>query len=226
MTSNLVKERLIVFTRYPEPGKTKTRLIPALGAKGAANLQRQMTEHTMVRTREIKRLRFLSVEVYFSGGNPELMRHWLGWDITYQPQCAGDLGERMASAFQVSFAAGMTEVVIIGTDCPDLNASIMTQAFEMLKEKDLVLGPSQDGGYYLIGLRRLVPELFKGIHWSTAEVLQQTARIAQKLELAVAYLSVLNDVDCPEDLWVWNSDGFYRSSVTLGKEKSQPTDES
>lgn len=200
MTSNRGKERLIIFTRYPEPGKTKTRLIPALGAKGAANLQRQMTEHTIDRVRELTTFRLLSVEVYFSGGNLELMQDWLGWDVTYQPQCAGDLGERMVSAFQASFAAGMTGVVIIGTDCPDLNTSMMAKAFELLNEKDLVLGPARDGGYYLIGLRRLIPELFKGISWSTAEVLQQTVAIAQKLELVVAYLSVLNDIDRPEDL--------------------------
>jgi hypothetical protein len=109
----------------------------------------------------------------------------------------------MASAFQGSFETGMNSVVLIGTDCPDLNASLLAQAFQALKQHDLVLGPAEDGGYYLIGLRRLIPELFTGISWSTAEVLQQTQSIAQRLGLAVAYLPLLSDVDRPEDLWVW-----------------------
>jgi hypothetical protein len=106
----------------------------------------------------------------------------------------------MASAFQASFEAGINATVIIGTDCPDLNAQLMAQAFQALHQHDLVLGPAQDGGYYLIGLRRLIPELFTGIRWSTAEVLQQTHTIAQKLELAVGFLPLLSDVDRPEDL--------------------------
>jgi hypothetical protein len=112
----------------------------------------------------------------------------------------------MASAFQASFEVGMNAVVIIGIDCPDLNAQLIAQAFQKLRQYDLVLGPAQDGGYYLIGLRRSIPELFTGISWSTAEVLQQTLDIAQELKLSVAQLALLRDVDRPEDLSVWNPD--------------------
>ena len=98
----------------------------------------------------------------------------------------------------------MNAVVLIGTDCPDLNAQLIAEAFQALGEHDLVLGPAIDGGYYLIGLRRLIPELFTGIPWSTSAVLRQTLRIAQKLELAVAQLPLLSDVDRPEDLPIWN----------------------
>jgi rSAM/selenodomain-associated transferase 1 len=109
----------------------------------------------------------------------------------------------MASAFQASFAAGMTAGVLIGSDCPELNAPLMAEAFQLLRQHDLVLGPALDGGYYLIGVRRLIPELFTGIPWSTAEVLQQTLSIAQQLGLTVAKLPLLSDVDRPEDLSVW-----------------------
>ncbi len=195
-----MSECLIIFTRYPEPGKTKTRLIPALGAEGAATLQRQMTEHTLAQVKELQAKRLVSVEVYFVGGNQQLMQSWLGTSVIYRQQGDGDLGRRMAIAFQTALEAGKQRVVVIGTDCPDLKAQLMVKAFHALEQHDLVLGPAQDGGYYLIGLCRLIPELFTGISWSTAEVLQQTMSIAQRLELAVAYLPRLSDVDRPEDL--------------------------
>lgn len=200
----VVKERLIIFTRYPEPGKTKTRLIPVLGEEGAATLQRQMTESTLAEVKKLSRFYPLSVEVHFAGGNEQLMQDWLGSSIIYRRQTEGDIGCRMASAFQESFEAGMDSIILIGIDCPNLNAQLMVQAFQALERHDLVLGPAQDGGYYLIGLRRFVPELFIGISWSTNEVLQQTQKIIQRLELAVAYLPLLSDIDRPEDLSLWN----------------------
>ena len=199
-----MKERLIIFTRYPEPGKTKTRLIPVLGEEGAATLQRQMTESTLAEVKKVSRFYPSSMEVHFAGGNEQLMQDWLGSSIIYRRQTEGDIGCRMASAFQESFEAGIDSIVLIGIDCPDLNAQLMVQAFQALDRHDLVLGPARDGGYYLIGLRRLVPELFIGISWSTNEVLQQTQKIIQRLELAVAYLPLLSDIDRPEDLSLWN----------------------
>lgn len=199
-----MKERLIIFTRYPEPGKTKTRLIPVLGEEGAATLQRQMTESTLAEVKKVSRFYPSSMEVHFAGGNEQLMQDWLGSSIIYRRQTEGDIGCRMASAFQESFEAGIDSIVLIGIDCPDLNAQLMVQAFQALDRHDLVLGPARDGGYYLIGLRRLVPELFIGISWSTNEVLQQTQNIIQRLELAVAYLPLLSDIDRPEDLSLWN----------------------
>ncbi|HEY9671278.1 MAG TPA: TIGR04282 family arsenosugar biosynthesis glycosyltransferase [Waterburya sp.] len=194
------KECLIVFTRYPEPGKTKTRLIPALGAEGAATLQRQMTEQKLAEVNKLQTFYPVSVEIHFTGGNEAVMQEWLGSNLIYRQQNEGDIGCRMAAAFEISFRAGMDRVVLIGIDCPDLNAQLMAEAFHALHEHDLVLGPALDGGYYLIGLRRLIPQLFTGIRWSTAEVLSQTLKIAQSLDLAVAKLPWLSDVDYPEDL--------------------------
>lgn len=174
-----------------------------LGAEGAATLQRKMTEHKLAEVKKLQTFSKLSLEVHFTGGNEQLMQDWLGSSIIYQQQSEGDIGCRMGSAFQASFEAGMNHVVLIGTDCPDLNAQLLAQAFQSLEQHDLVLGPAEDGGYYLIGLRRLIPELFIGISWSTAEVLQQTQSIARNIGLAVAYLPLLSDIDRPEDLWVW-----------------------
>lgn len=191
---------LIVFTRYPEPGKTKTRLIPALGEEGATNVHRQMAEHTLANIKKLQDFYPLSTEVHFVGGNFDLMQKWLGAGIVYRNQVEGDLGWRITSAFHNAFTSGMERVAIIGTDCPGLNADIIQQAFDLLSNYDLVLGPATDGGYYLIGLHRLVPELFKEINWGTSEVLQKTLAIAASLDLAVAFLPPLSDVDRPEDI--------------------------
>jgi rSAM/selenodomain-associated transferase 1 len=195
---------LIVFTRYPEPGKTKTRLIPALGAQGAANLQRQMTEHTISQVKALQNTLPIWTEIRFAGGNQQLMQEWLGSDLIYQEQGEGDLGSRMARSLASAFRNGAQQVVIIGTDCPSVNAQTLTQAFEQLQLNcDLVLGPAVDGGYYLIGLRRPIPELFINIDWGTAQVFSQTVNTAKQLQLSVAYLPEKADIDRPEDLPLW-----------------------
>jgi rSAM/selenodomain-associated transferase 1 len=200
---NIAKQHLIIFTRYPEPGLTKTRLMPALGAEGAANLQRQMTEYTLSKVRELQKAIAISVEVRFTGGNLELMQSWLGTDLIYQSQGEGDLGKRMTRSLLDAFDAGARQVVIIGTDCPGVNAQILTKAFAELQQCDIVLGPAVDGGYYLIGLQRPFLELFLDINWGTSQVLQQTVAICHQLNLSVAYLASLADVDRPEDLSIW-----------------------
>lgn len=197
------KQHLIIFTRYPEPGKTKTRLIPVLGSVGAANIQRQMTEYTIFQVQELQKAIAISVEVRFAGGDSQLMQDWLGLDLVYQSQGEGDLGSRMARSLGNAFQCGAENVIIIGTDCPGVNAQILVTAFENLHAFDLVLGPAIDGGYYLIGLRQPIPELFVNIEWGTAQVFQKTVDIAQKLNLSHVNLSPLADVDRPEDLPIW-----------------------
>ncbi|WP_017319132.1 TIGR04282 family arsenosugar biosynthesis glycosyltransferase [Mastigocladopsis repens] len=201
--SETAKQHLIIFTRYPKPGETKTRLIPALGTEGAANLQRQMTEHTLFQVKQLQSSSAISFEVRFAGGNLQLMQDWLGYELVYRPQGEGDLGSRMAQSFFNAFQAGAEKVIIIGTDCPGVNVEILGKAFEQLQHSNLVLGPAVDGGYYLIGLQRPVPELFINIDWGTSQVLQQTIDIAQTLNLSVAYLASLADIDRPEDLPIW-----------------------
>ena len=194
------RQHLIIFTRYPEPGKTKTRLIPALGDVGAANLHKQMTEHTIFQVKELQKITRVSVEVRFTGGNLEKMQNWLGHDLGYQFQSEGDLGARMAESFINAFNQKAQQVIIIGTDCPDLNSQILTTAFEKLEVFNLVLGPALDGGYYLIGLQQPIAELFMNISWGTAQVFAKTVEIAQKLNLSIGYLQPLADIDRPEDL--------------------------
>ena len=201
-------ERLIIFTRYPEAGTTKTRMIPELGADGAAELQRQMTEHIISRAKELGRLHPLPVEIRYEGGSQKLMTEWLGPGFTYCHQGSGDIGLRMGWALQDAFRQACETVVIIGSDIPDITTDIMQKAFEALNQNDLVLGPAGDGGYYLIGVHRKTfrhwnPQLFSGISWGTESVLPQTLNIAQKLGLNYNLLETLRDVDRPEDLSVW-----------------------
>lgn len=200
----MTTKQLIVFTRYPTVGQAKTRLIPVLGAAGAAELHRQMTVHTLAQVQELQKNQLLTVTIYFTGEQSQSkMVSWLGDAWQYQQQVTGDLGRRMAKAFFDAFRSDRQKVVVIGTDCPGLTAGIIQTAFEQLSSHDLVLGPAIDGGYYLIGLRSIRPELFTGIPWSTDMVLAKTIEIAQQLHLSVALLPPLVDIDRPADLPVW-----------------------
>ncbi|MEM9926060.1 MAG: TIGR04282 family arsenosugar biosynthesis glycosyltransferase [Cyanobacteria bacterium P01_D01_bin.50] len=199
----MAKQHLIIFTRYPQPGKTKTRLIPALGVEGAANLQRQMTEYTLSKVKKLQESVAISFEVRFTGGDLQLMQNWLGTELNYQLQGEGDLGKRMENSFLSAFSRGAQEVVIIGIDCPGANVKVLAEAFEKIQHCDLLLGPALDGGYYLIGLKRVIGKLFTNIDWGTAKVLQQTVDIAQQLKLSIDYLQTLADIDRAEDLSIW-----------------------
>ncbi len=196
-------ECLIVFTRYPIPGQTKTRLIPALGAVGASNLHRQMTEHTLAQVRQL-RADGVAIEIHYAGAETDReLADWLGADLVYRSQGDGDLGERMVLSIETALQAGHDRVIIIGTDCPGLNPEILQLAFQQLRDRDLMLGPAIDGGYYLIGMQRFIPELFVGISWGTSAVRQQTIEIATKLGLSLGDLPLLADIDRPEDLPIW-----------------------
>lgn len=190
-------QTLILFTRFPEAGTTKTRLIPALGAEGAARLQRQMTEHTLAQATALAQGHEVALEIHYHGGSPQAMRQWLG-PHTFKRQTSGPLGERLKQAFAGAFANASGPVVLIGSDCPELTCDILRQAFLKLATCDLVLGPAADGGYYLIGLRAPQPTLFDDIAWGTATVLQHTLAKAQ--DLAVSQLTTLHDLDQADDL--------------------------
>ncbi|WP_024545463.1 TIGR04282 family arsenosugar biosynthesis glycosyltransferase [Picosynechococcus sp. NKBG15041c] len=193
-------DHLIIFTRYPVPGQTKTRLIPALGAAGAADLQRQLTEHTL---NTVQTLGNLDISIYFSGGNVEQMQTWLGDQWHYQRQRGQDLGDRLIHAFQASEDQGYTKTVVIGIDCPGITGEILTAAFCQLDSAAVVLGPAVDGGYYLIGLHQNIAALFTDMPWGTATVFQETQTRCQRLNLSLALLPALQDIDYPEDLAVW-----------------------
>ena len=193
------KGRLVVFTCYPVPGQTKRRLISAAGAVRAAELQRRMTVATLATARELQRLAGIDIEVRHSGGSHRRMRQWLGGGVACKPQGDGDLGQRMKRAFDDAFAAGGGKVAIVGTDCPGLTVENLCEAFDALDAGDVALGPSTDGGYWLIGLRRPA-DLFADVAWSTESVLSQTLERAREAALTVRTLSMLTNIDRPDDL--------------------------
>ncbi|MFH7241399.1 MAG: TIGR04282 family arsenosugar biosynthesis glycosyltransferase [Spirulina sp.] len=192
---------VLVFARYPTPGQAKTRLIPALGPEGAAQLYRWLAERVIAQARSLQRQGLVDIALWHSGATAETMGDWLGQDLIYCAQPEGDLGHRLATAMDWAFNQGYESALVIGTDCPDLDAAILNQGLESLAAGvDLVLGPAQDGGYYLLGLTAPQPTLFEGIAWSTSTVLAQTKAQAQRLHLTVADLPILTDIDTPEDL--------------------------
>ena len=203
------RNRLILFTRYPEPGTTKTRMIPELGAEGAARLQCQMTEHIFSSVTRFAGLQSIAVQVRYEGGSQKHMQGWLGTKFDYCPQGEGDIGIRMARALGEGFVDGCQAVVIIGSDIPGISSDILQSAFNGLANQELVLGPAEDGGYYLIGMHRstinrATPRIFEGIQWGTDAVLSQTLAIARDLKLKYCLLDTLKDVDRPEDIAVWH----------------------
>jgi len=189
---------LIVFVKEPRPGATKTRLIPALGPEGAADLYRRLAAEEIRRTtprdQEYERLFF-----YAPAEAEATLREWLPGE-TLLPQKGDDLGARMSGAFDEAFRRGAARVAIVGTDAPFVGRDTVLEALGALAENDLVLGPAHDGGYYLLALDRPRPELFRGIAWSTGTVLSATVERAGTLGLTVRLIEPLRDIDTLEDL--------------------------
>lgn len=195
-----MKKVIIVFTRYPKPGQVKTRLIPELGPERATILHQRMTQHVVACAREAALTTQASLQVHFHGGSRKKMMEWLGTGITYYPQKGRDLGERMREAFRRALRHGAHRVVLVGSDLPGLTREILDQAFQALENCQVVLGPTLDGGYYLIGLKEDSPELFSGIPWGSKDVMKSTLERVAKLGLNVKLLEMLEDVDRPQDL--------------------------
>jgi len=196
-------ERLIVFTRFPHPGRAKSRLMPLLGPEGAAQLQREMTEHVLGKVWPLLRDRGIGLEVRFDSGSKADMRRWLGNTPRLLPQGDGDLGARMNRAATDAFAAGAQAVLIIGADCPEVDASIVARAFDSLKSNRVVFGPASDGGYYLLGLRGSLPSLFEGIAWGTSSVLAASLAKSREAGIEPTLLPELSDIDEPADFPLW-----------------------
>ena len=199
------RKKLIVFTRYPEPGTTKTRMIGALGAGGAAELHRRMAAWAVGVACGLQAAIGVAIEIRFAGGDESRMRQWLGNRMAYAVQIGQDLGERMENAFNAAFDQGFDRVVVMGSDCPGLTADILEKAFDALDSHPVVLGPAVDGGYYLVGLKQRLPDIFQNIPWGSGNVLEETCKVLTSLDVSCALLEQLSDVDTPEDLHVWEN---------------------
>jgi rSAM/selenodomain-associated transferase 2/rSAM/selenodomain-associated transferase 1 len=205
---------IILFTRLPEPGRSKTRLIPALGAQGAADLHQSMMTRTIRRVSGFCELNPPSLEIRLAGTDDcSACRHFRGENFRVRPQGPGDLGLRLKRAFHDAFNQGYSRVVAIGTDTPALDERHLDEAFRVLRQHDAVIGPVEDGGYYLIGSSRRCPSIFESIDWGGEHVFSQTIMQFEKLKLTWCKLEKLHDVDHPEDLHVWEKETGLKTRV-------------
>ncbi len=193
----------VQMARQPVPGKVKTRLQPALGEQGAAELHRQMMLHTWKTLGCLGQTRALWVE-----GDPadKTFDECRAAEAEIRVQQGEDLGQRMELAFTESLRSH-ARVVMVGSDCPSLDADYLSQASSALRDHDAVLGPAMDGGYVLIGLRRHAPALFRGMAWGESTVYAATVAVLEQLGWKWCALRSLPDIDRPEDLR-YLPDGF------------------
>ena len=193
---------LIIFLKYPQAGKVKTRLAKEIGRQNAAGLYRVFVEVVLKRTKDknFKRLIF-----YAPRDKGREIKKWLGNnELEFHPQKGKDLGERLCNAFQFAFnQPSIRKVVAIGTDSPLIDRKVVTTAFNSLETKQCVLGPAIDGGYYLIGLSSFSGHVFKGIHWGTKKVLSQTIRGLRESKINHRFLKVSCDIDTHDDLRIF-----------------------
>ncbi|MBM4127816.1 MAG: glycosyltransferase [Nitrospira sp.] len=195
---------LVIFAKAPIPGQVKTRLCPPLTPDEAATLHGSFVLDTLERTKAAVATFKLPLDRYLACAPSStlvffrIMEERQG--VKLLDQAGDNLGARMNHAFETLFARGYTRGLIVGTDTPSLPLERYQQALTALESHDLVLGPALDGGYYLIGLNRPIPDLFTGIPWSTKQVLALTQEKARALGLKAALLESWRDVDTISDL--------------------------
>jgi len=190
--------RLLVFTRAPSAGQVKTRLIPRLGAQGAADFHARLIHHCL---QTVTRAGLCPVELWCAPScqDPFFQNCRECYGIELYDQVQGELGERMHAALGSALARAES-AVLIGTDIPSIEAADLDEAFQSLEQgKDAVVGPARDGGYYLIGLKQPSRRLFEGIPWGTSTVFQETVSRLQQLGMDWSRLREQSDVDTPDD---------------------------
>jgi rSAM/selenodomain-associated transferase 1 len=194
------KRCIIIFTKFPVPGKVKTRLVPTLTKLQACALYKKLVESTL---KTAQKTRHDTIVCYHPAKAKAAFAKWLGKTIKYFPQKGSGLGSKMKNAFTRAFGLGYDKALLIGCDIPGLSAGLLNNAFRKLDRDDAILGPASDGGYYLIGFTKenFLPEVFKGIEWSAPSVFQKTIQVFMNDRYKVAFAPKLSDIDTPEDLF-------------------------
>ncbi len=203
MIFNPKQNALIIFARYPVLGKVKTRLASCFGKEFALGFYKECSRYLF--TIVVRNQNDFFTPFLFCSEKDELnkMINWAGSGFEYYYQEGNDLGERMSNAFNKVFTVGAKKAVIVGTDVPDVSKNLIASTFKLLDEKDFVIGPSTDGGYYLLGMKNLNSNLFSGISWSTEAVLNQTINRITKNNFSFAKLEELYDIDDERSLKLW-----------------------
>jgi uncharacterized protein len=189
------KDLIIIFYRNPELGKVKTRLAKTLGDEKALAIYLQLSSHTRTITENL----LVDKAIYYSNF-VDTEDVWLNSTFHKKLQNGNDLGEKMQNAFAEGFRNGYERICIIGTDCFELSGETIKQAFDQLRVNDTVIGPAKDGGYYLLGMKKQIPELFHNKTWSSETVATDTIQNFKELGLTFSRLQSLTDVDEEKDL--------------------------
>ena len=201
MNSDLLNPHLAIMARRSKLGEGKTRLAATLGAHMALNIYRELIALCAQHAKDSG----LKGTIFFEP-EPGDFEVWDQTRFIYALQDqVPDLGQRLKAAFAHCFANGHSAVMIVGTDCPGMDASILKEAAHALANRDMVIGPSEDGGYYLLGLRQIHPSLFENINWSTDQVFQQTCTEASHLGLSIHVLPMQLDIDTESDWRQWKA---------------------
>lgn len=187
---------LLVFLKYPAAGQVKTRLAESLGAKRAAELYRQWIDVVFSRVQSVRD--DTRLVAFFGGAPAEAFAPWHDQADAWWPQPAGDLGARLEAGFARAQTSG-EPAVAVGTDCLDLGATHVASAFDVLGQRDAVFGPAEDGGYYLVGTARHLPNFFEGIPWSTSSTLSAHQERCRNHGWTFGLLPTLADIDTLED---------------------------
>jgi len=197
-TSTAADYGLIIFLRFPEWGKVKTRLAETLGHDRTLTIYKELSDITLQLAARLS----ISTYLFYEGGLPhDKERHP---SFNYLAQVEGDLGEKIIQALNYVFHRHQ-KVIIIGSDCPEISTTDINQSFELLDKYDVVIGPSTDGGYYLLGCKEIIPAIFKSIDWSTSSVLSKTITKLEKQCKSFYLLRTLTDIDTEEDWIRYNS---------------------
>lgn len=209
MTDALV----IVFVKNIKLGTVKTRLAKTIGDVGAFEVYSELVKITERATEQLN----VDKRIYFSNAIVDTK-----WENDFKTvQNGADLGERMLNAFKDGFDAGYKRIVLIGSDLPDINAMHITKGIKALDDNDVVFGPAEDGGYYLVGLSKMEASIFKNKPWSQPNLLNETLQELQSLNTSVSNLAPLNDIDTYEDLI---ASDFYKSNIKLQEKIQQLND--
>jgi rSAM/selenodomain-associated transferase 1 len=189
-------DELLVFAKYPQAGNCKTRLARGMGTANALRVYQALLHHTLTVARALPCRKILMAD---PPSHAQDGADWAPGMDAYLPQAQGDLGTRLSAAFAASFDRGARKSVVIGCDCPQISKESIVSSFTALNDCDAVLGPTEDGGYYLLGLKEERPALFQSIPWSTGQVLEQTLNILKIHSLSYISLNAFSDVDTLAD---------------------------
>ncbi|MDB5047691.1 MAG: hypothetical protein JWO30_762 [Fibrobacteres bacterium] len=187
---------VLIFAKYPESGRCKTRLAKGVGDENALRIYRALLDHTLDTVRATPYRKVLMVDPPERAADAS---EWAPGMDAYLPQSSGDLGQRMESAVEAAFTRGAKKIILLGSDCPQISKDSVISTFDALNRYDVVLGPTDDGGYYLLGLKEVNASLFRNIPWSSEKVFEKTLNILKFQTLSYLLQNAFSDVDTLED---------------------------